>query len=150
MIKKITAVTALLVSTSHLAFAAPPVAAIHPVVTNYYGTDVTDNYRWMEAPGSKPLAAYMKGQNDFTRQQLDAIPGRAGLLKDIAADSNLTSETSGLFIAGGKYFYLQAAPGQNTEKLFVRDSATGTTKMLIDPDSFGAKGSAQAVNFFAP
>jgi prolyl oligopeptidase len=149
MIKR-SCTTAALLFTTHLATAAPPVAPIHPVITNYYGTQVTDNYRWMETPGSKPLAAYMKGQNDFTRAKLDSIPGRAALLRDIAADSNLTSSTDGMVLAGGKYFYLQAAPGQNTDKLYMRDAATGATTLLIDPDTFGAKGQAEAINFFQP
>jgi len=61
------------VSTSVIFFAAqlaaaapPPVAPIHPVVTNYWGTDVTDNYRWMEAEGPA-LTAFETGQNNYTR-----------------------------------------------------------------------------------
>jgi prolyl oligopeptidase len=140
---------ALLLST-HIASAAPPVAPVHPVVTDYYGTNVTDNYRWMETPGSKPLAAYMKGQNDDTRHILNSMPGRAALLKDITADSNLTSSTEGMILANGRYFYLQAAPGQNTAKLYMRDATTGATTLLADPDTFGAKGQAEAINFFQP
>jgi prolyl oligopeptidase len=130
-----------------LAAAAPPVAPIKPVVTNYYGTPVTDNYRWMEAGGA-PFAAYLKGQGAYARQKLDSIPGRAQLLKEIAAEDGLSTYTEGLVLAGGKYFYLQIAPGQNSAKLWVRDAATGATKMLVDPDTFG-KG-AEAINFFQP
>lgn len=142
--------TAALLLCAHIANAAPPVAPVHPVVTDYYGTNVTDNYRWMETTGSKPLAAYMKGQNDYTRHILDSMPGRAALLKDITADSNLTSSTAGMILANGKYFYLQAAPGQNTAKLYMRDAATGATRLLVDPDAFSAKGQAEAINFFQP
>jgi prolyl oligopeptidase len=132
-----------------LAHAAPPVAPVIPVTTDYYGTQVTDDYRWMEAGGPK-LSAYEHGQNDYTRQKLQAIPGRAALLKDISADSNLTSSTQVVIIAAGKYFYQQTLPGQNTAKIYVRDVAGGPAKLLIDPDKFGKAGQSLAVNFFSP
>jgi prolyl oligopeptidase len=127
-----------------------PIAAIKPVVTNYWGTSVTDNYRWMEATPNPELAAYEKGQNNHTRALLNSIPGRAALLKEIAADSNLTSYTDGLIRMAGRDFYTQVAPGQNTAKLYMRDEASGAVKLLIDPDHFGKAGQAEAINFFQP
>jgi prolyl oligopeptidase len=132
--------------TSELA----PVAAVKPVVTNYYGTPVTDDYRWMEATPNPALAAYEKGQNAHTRAALDSIPGRAKLLADIAADSNLTSYIDALISMAGRDFYTQVAPGQNTAKLYMRDEKTGAVKRLIDPDTFGKPGQAEAINFFQP
>jgi prolyl oligopeptidase len=144
-----------LLLTAPLAHAAPssqvqPIAAIKPVVTNYYGTNVTDDYRWMEASPNPELAAYEKGQNDHTRALLDSIPGRAALLKDIAADNNLGSGVDGFIIAGGKDFYVQTLPGEDSGKLYMRDPASGKTKLLVDPDAFGAKGASEAINFFQP
>ncbi|OYV41063.1 MAG: hypothetical protein B7Z81_01400 [Acidocella sp. 20-61-6] len=154
MLKKYLAVVPVLFAC-HAAAAAqlppkPAAAPIHPVTTVYWGTPVTDDYRWMEAPGSQPLAAYEKRENNYTRNILDSMPGRAALLRDITADSNLTSSTDGLILAGGKYFYLQARPGENTAKLYMRDPATGVTRLLADPDKFGKPGSAEAINFFNP
>jgi prolyl oligopeptidase len=146
MIKKIFGLAVLVPVLAH---AAPPVAPVIPYTTDYYGTKVTDDYRWMETGGPK-LAAYEKGQNDFTRKTLMSLPGRAALLKDITADSNLTSGTEVVILAAGKYFYQQTQPGQNTAKIYMRDVATGETKMLIDPDKFGKAGQALAVNFFQP
>jgi prolyl oligopeptidase len=132
----------------HAAYAAPPVAPVHPFVTNYYGTPVTDNYRWMESPGSQALAAYMKSQNAYTRAILDSLPGRAALLKEIAHNGNQISETDAVVIANGQYFYVQTRPGENTAKLFVRDAAGGT-KILVDPDAF-SKAGPEAINYFQP
>lgn len=137
-------------SAAFAAPSAPPVAAIHPVVTNYYGTSVTDNYRWMEAPNNPALTAYMKGQNNYARAMLDSLPGRAALLKDITTDNNLGSGVDSFITAGGRYFYVQTLPGQNSGKLYMRDPISGKATLLIDPDKFGAPGSAQAINFFQP
>jgi prolyl oligopeptidase len=143
------------VLTAPLAHAAPtsevqPIAAIKPVVTNYWGTDVTDNYRWMEASPNPELDAYEKAQNAHTRAILDSIPGRAKLLADLEHDSNLTSFTNGLISMAGFDFYTQVAPGQNTAQLFMRSEVTGAVKLLIDPDKFGKTGQAEAINFFRP
>ncbi len=72
------------------------------------------------------------------------------MLRDLAADGNLASSVGVPIIAGGRYFFLESEPGQNTAKLYMRDAATGTMKMLINPDSFGPKGQAEAINFFQP
>ncbi len=130
--------------------APPPVAPIHPVVTHYYGTAVTDNYRWMENPHSPELAAYMKGQNAYTRAILDSMPGRIALLKEITGNGNLVTETYGLVIANDEYFYLQNQQKQNTAKLYMRNARTGVTKLLVDPDTYSKSGGAVAINYFAP
>jgi prolyl oligopeptidase len=134
------------------AFAAPsmpPPAAIHPVTTNDYGTSVTDNYRWMETPGSAALAAYMKAQNNYTQAMLAALPGRAQLLADMTKAEDSATSTQDLVIAGGKYFYTQTGAGQNSAKLYMRDIAGGRPKLLIDPDKIG-NGMPAAINFFQP
>jgi prolyl oligopeptidase len=133
----------------HAAPALPPPAPIHPVTTNYFGTEVTDNYRWMETPGSKPLAAYMKAQNDYTQAMLAALPGRPKLLAEMTKAEDSATITQDLVIAGGKYFYTQTGAGQNSAKLYMRDIAGGTPKRLIDPDKIGG-GQPAAINYFAP
>src|ERR1700748_3797636 len=44
--------------------AAPPVAPVRPVTTDYFGTAVTDNYRYMENLQDPQVQAWMKAQND--------------------------------------------------------------------------------------
>jgi prolyl oligopeptidase len=142
--------TAFLLSfNAYAAPALPPVAPVHPVTTNYYGTEVTDNYRWMEVPGSKPLAAYMKAQNSYTQAMLAALPGRAKLLADMTKAEYAASITRDLVIAGGKYFYTQTGIGQNAAKLYMRDIAGGMPELLVDPEKFG-NGQPAAINYFQP
>ncbi|HQU01976.1 MAG TPA: hypothetical protein PLI12_05965, partial [Acetobacteraceae bacterium] len=124
--------------------AKPPVAAVHPVVTDYFGTKVTDDYRWMEAPHSAALAAYMKGQAIYTNEMLARIPGRAKLAADIGKVSNIDTSVYWLSMAGGKYFYMKIGPGQNVADLYVRDGLTGKETKLIDPMSFSKNGVPQA------
>src|SRR5262249_38673869 len=57
----------------------PPVAPVREARDTYFGTTVVDPYRWMEEPKSGELDAWMRGQADYTRGQLDAIPARASI-----------------------------------------------------------------------
>src|SRR5271154_1976825 len=68
-----------------------PVAPVRPVTTDYFGTKVVDDYRYMEELGSAEVKAWMKAQADYTRGKLDAIPARKPLLDRIHAllDSDL-------------------------------------------------------------
>ena len=51
-----------------------PVAPVRPVTTDYYGTKVVDNYRYMENLGDAEVQAWMKSQAQHTRSVLDALP----------------------------------------------------------------------------
>jgi prolyl oligopeptidase len=140
----------ILAASSASVRAAPPVAEVVPFTTNEYGTPVVDDYRWMEAPDSRPLADWMHAQNDATRATLSSIPGRKDLLREITAADNLASFTGGLVITANKYFYTQIRAGQNVARLYIRDVPTGKVTMLVDPSLFGLQGSPQAINFFQP
>jgi prolyl oligopeptidase len=142
-------VTALLPALA-LARALPPAAPIHPVTNVYWGTPVVDDYRWMEKPGSKRLAAWMKAQNAYTRSILDSMPGHRKLLDEISRASNSTADTGGVIRAGRDDFNLQTGAGQDTAKLYVRVGKTGATRLLVDPNRFGRTGVPAAVNFFEP
>ena len=128
----------------------PPPAAIHPVITDYFGTKVTDDYRWMEAPKSPALAAYMRVQANYTREMLARIPGRARLAAEVAKLSNVDTNVYWFSEAGGKYFYMKIGPGQNVADLYVRNGLAGPEKKLIDPMHFSKGGVPQALNYYQP
>jgi prolyl oligopeptidase len=73
---------ALLIASTTLLVAqqVPPVAPVRNVVDDYFGTTVTDPYRWMEDLKNPELQSWMKAQNEYTRSILDSIPGRQQLL----------------------------------------------------------------------
>ena len=79
---------ALLASGTAIAAPGQPVADKKPVVENFFGTSVTDDYRWMEASKSPEFQAFMKAQADYTNGVLAKIPGRAALEKRIVALDN--------------------------------------------------------------
>ena len=53
----------------------PPPPPVRPVTENLFGTNVTDNYRYMEKLAPETVA-WMKAQGLYTRNLIDAIPRR--------------------------------------------------------------------------
>ncbi len=117
--------------------AGPPVAPVRPVSDTYFGVTVTDPYRWMEQD-SPERAAWLKGQSDFTRGALDALPQRAALLARIHELGEGGEEVSRVYPAGGRVFYLKRGHGQEQARLCVRDLAAGSPeRALVDPAAEG-------------
>jgi prolyl oligopeptidase len=109
----------------------PRSARIEPVVDDYWGTKVTDNYRWMENPKDPDWLPFLETQNGRTRSVLDAIPGRKVLGERISALSGDAATTTRVAPAGEWLFYQQRPVGADNFKLFVR-GPDGADRVLID------------------
>jgi len=129
-------VLALLVQSSFVCAQAPPVAPIRNVVDDYFGTKVTDPYRWMEDMKSPEFQTWIKGQNDYTRAVVGSIPGRQKLLSSITEYTNARTLVIDLQKYGDRYFYRKMEPDQDNYKLYMRDVKTGQERLLVDPDRF--------------
>src|SRR5687767_13272626 len=70
--------------------APPPSAPVREVTDDYFGTKITDPYRWMEEPKSKELDVWMKAQNDYTRSFLSRLTTREKFLRQLEEQNNST------------------------------------------------------------
>ncbi|HUN86167.1 MAG TPA: prolyl oligopeptidase family serine peptidase [Terracidiphilus sp.] len=133
--------------------AAPPVAPIHPVTTDYYGTKLTDPYRYMENLKDPEVEAWFKGQNAYTRGVLAKIPGRDALLARIRElDRSTPAKVSNVnIVPGGRYFYEKMLASEIVPRLYVRDGLDGTERVLLDPSKYPAPaGSHNAISYYSP
>ena len=128
----------------------PPVAQRKPVVDDYFGTKVTDDYRWMEDRHAASFEQWCREQGSYARSVLDRIPGRDSLLRRIAAHTGGGTVAFQVHQAGGRVFYLKRAPGQDSFKLFVRDGVDGAEKLLVDPDRGASPGHHFAIDYYEP
>lgn len=128
----------------------PPVAPRVPVVDDYFGTKVTDDYRWMEDRHAPAFEQWCRGQGGYARSVLDRIPGRDSLQRRIAAHTGGGTAAFQVHQAGGRLFYLELEPGWDTFKLFVRDGTDGAEKLLVDPDRGASPGHHFAIDYFEP
>jgi prolyl oligopeptidase len=125
----------------------PTPAPVKPVTETLWGTQVTDNYRYMEVLDPSTIA-WMKAQGAYTRSILDAIPHRAALEAKIAAFTGSFAFTRGYVNYGGRAFYEERTPGSDNFDLVVRDKA-GKRK-IVDVAALRASngGTPHAINYF--
>ena len=107
--------------------ATPPLAApIRPAMDDYFGTKVTDNYRYFEDLKNPEVQKWMKAQANYTRATLDALPGYAALLKRIdELNTSEPADVTGVQIVGGRYYSLRRPANAQSPKLYVRDDIKG-------------------------
>ncbi|MDR1923041.1 MAG: prolyl oligopeptidase family serine peptidase, partial [Planctomycetaceae bacterium] len=110
----------------------------------YFGTKVTDPYRWMETNGTKELSDWIDAENELSRKYLDAIPMRDDLKKRLTDVVNY-ARFSLPMIKSGKLFYFKNNGLQNQSVLYVVNTITTDTpeadaRVLIDPNKFSDDG----------
>ena len=130
----------------------PPVAPVEPVTDSYFGTEVVDPYRWMEArPHSARWDAWLKGQGDYARRQLDRLRPRAAMVRSIDHYTGNIDQLALATPAGGKLFLLLRPAGSNSLQLFVRDRPDGANRLLFDPSAGAATGApSRALDWHLP
>ncbi len=133
---------------------APPKAPAREVQDDYFGTKITDPYRWMEnIKQDRDAQKWLKAQADFTREKLDSMPGYNKLKARITELVNSEPATIARprLLANGCLFYLKTPANQNTAKLCFRKSTGAEEVVLVDPDDFQKReGKPYAINFYAP
>ena len=82
-----------------------------PVVDTYFGTQVTDNYRWLESTDTPEVKTWIAAQNALTHSVLDAFPQRAALKQELLGmiGGDRVSRSHFVF-AGGQVFGLKYQP----------------------------------------
>src|SRR5882762_11614527 len=130
-----------------------PVAAVKPVTEEYFGTRVTDPYRYMENMKDPEVQKWFKGQDDYTRAVLARIPGRPGLLKRITElDQSAPFRVFDVQrLQGEKYFYQKRMANEDIAKLYGREGLEGKEKLLVDPDKFVKEaGTHYSLDYYLP
>lgn len=110
-------------------------------VDEQFGVKVADPYRWLEndVRTDAEVAKWVADENALTNAYLATLPGRdifAARLKTL-----LDYERFGVPVKkGGHYFYTHNSGLQNQAVLYVRDSADGAGRVLIDPNGWSKDG----------
>jgi prolyl oligopeptidase len=116
---------------------APPVAPVRPVVDDYFGTKISDSYRYMEQFTDPEVQKWVKGQAEYAARELAAIPGREALLKRIdELDAGAPYSIYGVTVRPKTsiYFFKQLAE-ENVAKIY-QQRVGRTEQLLVDPERF--------------
>ncbi|RXH57604.1 prolyl oligopeptidase family serine peptidase [Granulicella sibirica] len=130
--------------------ATAPVAPVRPVTDSYFGTTVTDPYRWMET-STDELQAYMQAQNAVTAQTLQPFAAQdAQILDELTKLSDTVTQTGGVVRALDQYFYRDLPPGKSDARLMTRPVSGGSARLLLDPATLAEGGKHAAIDYFVP
>ena len=110
-------------------------------VDDYHGEKIADPYRWLEQLDSPDTKAWIEAQNKVTFAYLERIPQRGAYKERLTQLWNY--ERFGMPVKGGdRYFYTRNDGLQNQSVLYVADSLAGAPRVLLDPATLLADGTA--------
>ncbi|HEV3040311.1 MAG TPA: prolyl oligopeptidase family serine peptidase [Candidatus Angelobacter sp.] len=118
---------------------SPPKAKVENVIDDYHGHKVTDPYRWLENSTSPDTQRFVEEQNAYTRQILDAVPGRDKLRPRI--EQLVTIGSVGTPRVRGHYYFSTRREGhQNQPIIYVREGLHGKDRTLVDVNALAPDG----------
>lgn len=107
-------------------------------VTNYFGTEVQDPYRWLEDDLSDETADWVKRQNELTFSYLDKIPYRSQIEDKLEKLWNY--EKVGSPFKEGEYTYFYKNDGLQNQYVVYRKKDGGKEEVFLDPNTFSEDG----------
>ncbi|MCE3277885.1 MAG: family peptidase [Bacteroidetes bacterium] len=107
----------------------------------YFGTKISDPYRWLEDDKSAETGEWVKAQNKVTFDYLATIPFRDEIKDRLTKIWNF-EKVSAPFKKGKRYFFYKNDGIQNQSVLYVQDGLNGKPKLLLDPNTLAADGTA--------
>ena len=123
-----------------------------PVVDDYQGVKVSDDYRWLERADDPAVKAWGDAQTEHTRAFLDAVSYREGLRARLDKLIRSSSESYfGLIQRGGLLFAWKLEPKKQQPYLVTLRSANDkkSERVIVDPNLLDPGGKI-AIDFFAP
>lgn len=116
-----------------------PVAEKGDAADVYFGTEVSDPYRWLEDDNGSATARWVEQENRVTGEYLRKIPFRDRLAARMT--ELMDYERCGLPVKKrGKYYFFKNGGLQNQSVLHVKDSLNGRERVLLDPNRFSDDG----------
>jgi prolyl oligopeptidase len=97
----------------------PPQVEKVPVVDDYFGTKITDNYRWLEDANSAETRAFIDEQNAYTARYLKQARIRSQAVDDLDALENVSAADDPIERAGS-YFFRKRLAGEQQFSIYVR------------------------------
>lgn len=109
------------------------------VSDDYFGTEVSDPYRWLENDTSAETGEWVKKENELTFGYLEKIPYREDLKERLTELWNY-EKYSAPFVRG-EYTYFYKNDGlQNQYVLYRQKGEDGQPEVFLDPNNFSEGG----------
>src|SRR6266853_3291126 len=118
------------------AVSGAPATRKAPVTDTYHGTQVVDDYRWLEDWNNPDVRHWTEAQNAYARGILDHLESRDAIRARVAElRSDQAQSYSGLRWQNGKLFALKRQPPKQQPFLIVMDSPDDApnARIVVDP-----------------
>ena len=116
-----------------------PVAEKQDVTDNYFGTNVTDAYRWLEDDTTAAVVDWVEKQNKVTQDYFSRIPFREKLKQRLTELTDY-EKISSPYKKHNKYYYSKNDGLQNQSVLYVKQTLDGEASVLLDPNKLSDDG----------
>jgi len=116
----------------------PPTSKVNQTDT-YFGTEVSDPYRWLEDDRSKETAKWVEAQNEVTYAYLESIPFRKDIEQRLTELWNY-EKYSAPSKQGEKYYFSKNDGLQNQGVVYVQESLEAEPEVFLDPNKFSEDG----------
>ncbi len=126
--------------------------AKRPVVDEYHGVKVTDDYQWLEKSDDPEVVKWIEEQKKRTRGYLDALPERPAIKARIQGIMGaLSSDHVAIAPRKDKLFAMRIDPKKQQHYLVVLKSASdpGSERTLVDPNVIDPSGKT-SIDFYNP
>jgi prolyl oligopeptidase len=129
-----------------------PATLKKPVVDEYHGVKVSDDYRWLENWDDPAVRAWSDAQNQRTRNYLDALAVREPIRKWLREVANTTSVSYfAIRLPRDVFFAMKDQPPKNQPFLITFKSLDDPApeRVILDPNQLNPKGTT-AIDFYVP
>nr|WP_233267474.1 prolyl oligopeptidase family serine peptidase [Paraglaciecola sp. L3A3] len=110
------------------------------VINNYFGTEISDPYRWLENDLSPETAEWVSAQNKVTFDYLDKIPFREKIKNRLA--QLLDYERISAPFQEGNYTYFYKNDGLQNQAVLYRQKEDESPELFLDPNTLSDDGSS--------
>jgi prolyl oligopeptidase len=144
------ALSSLLILVEGTLVAAPPASPKKPVVDEYQGVKVTDDFRWLEKADDPAVKQWSDAQTAYARAQLDAIPFHDAVQARVDKLIRSTSERwSSVIRRGDLTFAVKFEPTKQQPFLVSYKSLDDkkSERVLVDPNAIDPTGKT-AIDFW--
>jgi prolyl oligopeptidase len=101
---------------------------------NYFGTEVTDPYRWLEDDQSEETKAWVIAQNEVTQKYMSQIPYRNAIKERLT--HLMDYEKYSQPFKEGVYTYFYKNTGLQNQSLLYRQKDGEEAEIFLDPNTF--------------
>lgn len=109
------------------------------VVDDYFGTQVSDPYRWLENDTSASTARWVEEENKVSEDYFSKIPLRSKILSRLTQLANY-EKIGAPFKRHGRYYIYKNNGLQNQYVLYTSDKIDGEWRVFLDPNQLSDDG----------